>query len=204
MDCSTSARQDGPTLAKRHRLGWIVPEENDGLRRAANIWRASIPLNGTLAEVYLRQHRKLDVTRLGDLSHALRYQPDLQAMIGLMTYPALGLACGVHRTFLSADGSKRERRMLGRAGAICLSRDEDVTTGLGITEGIEDGLRILLSGWRPMWACGSTSGIDSFPVLPGVECLTVFADNDDAGIRAAERCVQRWHDAGAECRVVTP
>jgi putative DNA primase/helicase len=93
--------------------------------------------------------------------------------------------------------------MLGRAGVIRLSPDEDVTTGLGITEGIEDGLRVLLAGGSPVWACGSAGGIDGFPVLLGIECLTVFADNDDAGIRAAKRCEQRWHDAGEECRVVT-
>jgi putative DNA primase/helicase len=86
--------------------GVIVPdEENDGLRRAANIWRASVPPNGTLAEVYLRQHRKLDIPKLGDLDHVLRFQPDLQSMVGLMSYPALRVACGVHRTFLNADGS---------------------------------------------------------------------------------------------------
>jgi putative DNA primase/helicase len=53
----------------------IIPTEDDDgdrLRRAANIWRASVPLDGTLAEVYLRQHRKLDVSKLGNLSHALR------------------------------------------------------------------------------------------------------------------------------------
>jgi putative DNA primase/helicase len=177
-------------------------DDGDRLRRAANIWRASVPLDGTLAELYLRQHRKLDISRLGDLSHVLRYQPDLQAMIALMTYPALGEACGVHRTILDGDGRKLERKMLGRAGVIRLSPDEDVTMGLGVAEGVEDGLRILLSGWRPVWACGSAGAIASFPVLPAIESLSIFPDSDDAGLRAAEQCAQRWHDAGAECRVV--
>ena len=37
--------------------------------------------------------------------------------------------------------------MLGKAGVVRLSSDEDVLEGLGICEGIEDGLAILVSGW---------------------------------------------------------
>jgi hypothetical protein len=36
--------------------------------------------------------------------------------------------------------------MLGRAGVIRLSRDDAVMGGLGITEGVEDGL----AGWSPI------------------------------------------------------
>ena len=65
-----------------------------------------------------------------------------------MRDPVTDRPTGIHRTYLAADASKIERRMLGRAGCIKLSPDEDVTLGLGICEGLEDGLSILLSGWR--------------------------------------------------------
>jgi hypothetical protein len=95
---------------------------------------------------------------------------------------------GIHRTLLNADGTKRERKMLGTQGVIRLSRDGEVTRGLGIAEGVEDGLRILLSGWRPVWAATSAGGIERFPVLSGIECLTVFADDGKAGMEAAQAC----------------
>ena len=115
-----------------------------------------------------------------------------------MTDPVSGEPIGVHRTFLNDDGTKRERKMLGRAGVVRLSPDEDVTLGLGITEGIEDGLAILASGWSPIWAALSCGGIERFPVLSGIEALTIFHDRDEAGIRAAEICAERWTAAGKE------
>ena len=63
--------------------------------------------------------------------------------------------------------------------------DEDVTLGLGITEGLEDGISILLSGWRPIWCASSAGAIAKFPPLGGVQQLSVFADRDDAGLTAA-------------------
>jgi putative DNA primase/helicase len=44
----------------------------------------------------------------------------------------------------------------------------------------------------------------NFPVLAGIECLSIFADHDDAGQRAAKQCAQRWADGGRYARIVTP
>ena len=46
----------------------------------------------------------------------------------------------------------------------------------------------------------------NFPVLDGIEFLTVFADNDENGIgqEAAIACAQRWMEAGREAEVLTP
>jgi hypothetical protein len=54
-----------------------------------------------------------------------------------------------------------------------------------------------------VWAAGSAGGIATFPVLPGVDALTVFADRDDGGtgLRAGERCAERWRAAGREAVV---
>ena len=62
------------------------------------------------------------------------------------------------------------------------------------------------AGWSPVWAACSAGGIARFPVLPGVEALTIFADNDDggAGTRAAEACARRWAEAGREARIFAP
>jgi len=115
---------------------------------------------------------------------------------------------GVHRTFLKPDGSGRdgEKMMLGAArdGVVKLSNDADVSFGLGIAEGLESALSVLSAGWAPIWAALSAGGIRRFPVLGGVETLTIFADADDAGLKAAEDCARRWSDAGREVRIVVP
>jgi hypothetical protein len=95
-------------------------------------------------------------------------------------------------TIVVLDDGRKKKLMLGPRGVIRLSRDEDVTTGLGITEGIEDGLAVLLSGWSPVWAATCAPVIKSFPVLPGIEALTIFADCDVVGMEAAESCADRW------------
>lgn len=137
---------------------------------------------------------------LADLSHALRFNPGINAVIGLMDDPVSNDPTGIHRTFLNPDGTKRERKMLGRQGVIRLSRDEDVTLGLGITEGVEDGLSVLLSGWSPVWAATCAGAIKTFPVLPGIEALTIFADCDVVGTEAAQICAARWR--AEQCDVV--
>ena len=55
-------------------------------------------------------------------------------------------------------------------------------------------------GFRPAWALAGTSGIKGFPVLSGIEALTILVDNDQngAGQRAAQQCSERWAQAGLE------
>ena len=45
---------------------------------------------------------------------------------------------------------------------------------------------MLLSGWAPVWAASSAGAISKFPVLSGVECLTIFADCEEVGMNAAD------------------
>jgi hypothetical protein len=84
--------------------------------------------------------------------------------------------------------------------AIKLSHDEDVTEGLTIGEGTESVLAAMLLGFRPAWALGGTSGVKAFPVLSGIDALTILVDNDasGAGQNAAEQCSKHWIEAGHE------
>jgi DNA primase len=41
-------------------------------------------------------------------------------------------------------------------------------------------------------------------VLRGIEALTIFADQDSAGIEAARVCAGRWKEAGLEARILAP
>ncbi|TXL75633.1 virulence-associated protein E [Vineibacter terrae] len=135
----------------------------------------------------------------------------LPAMVALMRDAITNEPTGVHRTYLRPDGSGKAdvqpaKMMLGRsAGAVVkLTPDEDVTLGLGLSEGIEDGLAIINSGWRPIWACMSTGSMRTFPVLGGIEALTLFRDADAPGRDAAEAAAARWRDAGRAAAIVAP
>lgn len=150
--------------------------------------------------------------------YPLRFHPTcprgaerLPAMVALMSDPASGKPCGIHRTFLLPDGSGKApgqaKMMLGAAGVIRLVPDAYLMDGLGIAEGIETSLAIMQRyGWAPVWAAGSAGGIGSFPVLPGIETLTIFPDADDSGasLRAAKQCAERWRAAGREVQQLAP
>lgn len=175
----------------------VDPERLRKSQDALSIWARAVPISGTLAETYLASR---GISFDGD---ALRFHPGSRAMIALMTDAITGEPCGVHRTFLDRDGKKIDRKMLGRAaGAVVrLAADEVVTRGLGIAEGIETALR---APFWPMWACLSAGTMKTFPVLPGITSLSVFADQDKAGLDAANACGERWHAAGAEVIMAAP
>ncbi len=179
--------------------------DDDAKRRtefAMRLWHESKPLNGTPGAAYFTVHRSLDLDRLGDLSHCVRWHAGKRMIVALMHDPLTGVERGIHRIFLNADGTKVERKMLGRAGVVRISPDEDVTGGLALAEGAEDGLAIMLSGWKPIWAATSCGAISRFPVLSGIEALTIFADNDKPGIEAARTCAARWNSARREATIL--
>src|SRR5262249_576917 len=82
-------------------------------------------------------------------------------------------------------------------GVIRLSRDEQVTQGLVIGEGIETCATALL-GVAPVWSCMDAGHVAAFPVLAGIESLTVLIDDDAAGRRAFAEVRERWQYAERE------
>lgn len=187
------------------------------LEAAARVWAEGRPIAGTIAEKYLAC-RGITCCLTADLRFHPRCwnkesQTHLPAMLALLRDIASDEGCGVHRTWLARDGSSKAniqtpKKMLGRAkgAAIKLCPDADVVHGLGIVEGIETGLSLMSIGWSAVWAVGSAGAIGAFPVLGGVEELTVFADNDpsEAGLRQARVCANRWRAAGRETSITIP
>jgi hypothetical protein len=188
-------------VAPRHLVDRESNDVGERIECALKIWEASVPLADTLSWRYFTERRELHIGLLDDLDYCLRWHDGERAVIALMTDPVTNEPTGIHRTFLNSDATKRERKMLGKQGAIRLSPDEEVTQGLGICEGIEDGLSILLSGWAPIWAATSAGAIQNFPVPSGIEVLTIFHDNDTTGMSAAIACADRWVSAGREARL---
>ena len=205
-----SWRRRGDELPRpRPRPAPLVPDDEAARMAAAlRLWGGARDAQDTLLERYLASRGlELDDRAAG----SLRFHPALRfegrttpGMIALFRDLRTDEPCGLHRTFLSPEGGKRGRRMLGRAkdAAVKLDPEGEVTLGLGIAEGIESGLAARRL-FRPLWALGSAGAIRDFPVLGGVEALTIFADADPTGQAAAETCAARWVAAGAEVAILT-
>jgi putative DNA primase/helicase len=180
---------------------------------ALRLWNEAYNPCDTLAAVYLAAR---GLTLSDDVAgDVIRFHPNLKfeslrvgAMVALFRDVASNEPCGVHRTFLGADGRKLDRKMLGRAkgAAVKLDADQNVTLGLHIGEGLETCLAASLAGFRPVWALGSANGIAAFPVLAGINAITILGEANDGGAnrRAAQACAARWIDSGREAFIVAP
>jgi putative DNA primase/helicase len=192
---------------------------------ASALWKECVSIRCTLAETYL-VHRGLNLPSEALSGRALRFHPfcpfrlqtggvvRLPAMIAAMVDIRSNEFRGVHRTALAAGGLGKAdvvglgnpKKMLGPAAGACikLSPDEEIAAGLHIAEGIETALACLAKGFRPTWVALSAGGISAFPIIPGIEAFTIFADHDPAGTRAATICGERWSRAGREVTITTP
>ena len=164
-------------------------------------------------------NRKLELPE-GTAGRVIRFHPSCPfrdqgrypAMIALLRHIKTDEPRGIHRTALTDGGKKAAipfpRLALGpKAGAaIKLSADEDVTNGLSIGEGIETTIAGMMLGFTPAWSVGDAGELGFFPVLSGIESLTIFVDNDinGAGQRRARQCSESWTEAGCEVFRVTP
>ncbi|XYD12629.1 toprim domain-containing protein (plasmid) [Methylobacterium sp. NMS12] len=184
------------------------------IERVRRIWdEAERDPRGTLVERYLNQHRKLDLPA-SVCGHAVRYLargPWEAERVPMMLCSYRDLATnevvGLHRTRLDPDTAcKIGRKMLGRAGgaAIKLTPDAEVTMGLALAEGVESALAGMALGFVPMWATGSVGGIAAFPILSGIEALTICAETGAASEKAIEEVGTRWSAAEREVDVVVP
>ena len=203
----------------------ITPPELDKQKLARTIWEESRSIAGTLAQTYL-ECRGLEPAAEWFSGDALRFHPGcpfrletgetvrLPALTAVMRDDRTDAFRGVHRTALAADGRAKStvaylgsaKKMLGAAGgaSVKISPDEDVCSGLHIAEGIETALACLSMGHRPIWAVMTAGAVGDFPVLAGIEVLTIFEDHDAAGRKAAERCGSRWFQAGLTVRFIRP
>lgn len=196
----------------------VAPNEDNAARiaRAVKIWNEAAPAQGTVVEHYLAG-RGLEL-RVHE-HEVIRFHPRcpwrdeaenrtiyVPAMIAAMRAIDGNKITAVHRTRLTPVGAKVDRRMLGQASgaAIKLDADDAVTMGLAIGEGIESCLAARQLGFQPVWALASAGAVAAFPVLSGVEALTMLGENDTSSDKAMGQCAQRWHAAGKEITIVTP
>jgi putative DNA primase/helicase len=200
--------------------GSSVPDDAERTRRALQLWHQAGPIiAGSLASIYLVTRRCVVVETLPDLHSVLRWHPSCPwesgqhgCMVALWTDVRTGAPRGIHRTAIGADGAKIGRKALGpKAGCVIrLWPDDSVTTAIVIGEGIESvagaATRIRHHGalLQPAWSCGDAGNLRSFPVLPGIEVLTILVDHDGAGQAAAAECSARWTKAERKVVRLTP
>ena len=209
-----------PVTSCRHRQGSNVV--TDQLERpvraeakatfAKRIWAESRAAVGTPVESYLKG-RGLTV----EPPATLRYHPGLKhgptglflpAMVAAVTTGPGRDVAAVHRTFLVADGRKKapvsqNKMMLGpcSGGAVRLAAAGEE---LLLAEGIETALSVLQATGKPTWACLSTSGLKAIILPPEVKTVTIAADGDGAGEKAAQEAARRFYTEGRKVKIARP
>jgi len=192
-------------------------------RRALAIWSETVDPRGTPVWWHLAV-RGVALGGLPSRIHTvLRWHPYCPwgtggarhgCMVALWTDAVTRKPRAIHRTAISDAGEKVGRKTLGpNAGCVIrLWPDEDVERRLVIGEGIETTLaaatRIQHRGTllTPAWATGDAGHLERFPVLPGIEALTVLVDYDEhgRGQLATAECARRWTAAGREVTQLIP
>ena len=180
------------------------------------LWRQAIPVEGTLAHLYLRG--RLD-NRLEKIPPTLRYLPDAKYASTGETYPCRLAAVtrfptreviALHRTFLSRDGFRKApvnntKMMLGpvRGGAVRLA---PAGKDLIIAEGLETGLTVQVMLKKPAWAALSSQNMRSviLPPLPLAQNVYIAQDNDPAGQSAAVALADKAWAEGRTAYILQP
>ena len=162
---------------------------------ALALWRAAETLIGSPGEWYLN-YRGLTVSALR--SGVARFHPACPrsgdrapAVIVLMRSIFDGAPCAIQRIFIRDGVKDGKPMMLGPAGNAAMKLAPKGPT-LTICEGFETGLWLQSNGHAPVWALGSAGALARFPLLDGIDQLTVAYDRDPAGKRAFWEVYERW------------
>lgn len=179
---------------------------------ALKIWNQSVDPTGSVVDRYLREERALTLSP--DIAgsvvrwhRGMRYNDTtLDCMVCLMRNVLTDEPTAIHRTFLSRDGKKIDRRMLGvaKGAAIKIDREPNFAGALTIGEGFETALASRLAGLGPAWALGSAGSIQTFPVVAAIQRLTILAENDPTSRRAVRVVKDRYLKSRRPVDVVTP
>jgi phage/plasmid primase-like uncharacterized protein len=179
---------------------------------AARLWRGSAPAAGTIADTYLTGRALPGLAA----STALRFRGDchhpeggrLPALVALVQ-DVTGAPIAAHRTYLRRDGTGKAsvepaKATLGPVwgGAIRL---DAIAEELVLAEGIETSASAGRLLNLPAWSAVSAGNLAQGLVLPaGVRRVTIAADHDGPGERAAQRAALRWQREGRTVRIARP
>ena len=199
--------------APRHTSRTAAGERRDKRAAARRVWDATRPLAGTVAERYF------DARGVGHAAGApaLRFHPKLSHPAAPGRFPVLvagaqdahGRFVGVQRTYLHGPDKAAVvpvRANLGslRGGAVRIS--EPVNGRLLLGEGIETtAAAVLVLDWSGgAWAALSTSGLRAVEIPEHVRHVTIAADRDAGGLRAAAGLAKRLEGEGRAVEIRVP
>lgn len=190
------------------------PASEERVARARRLWEESRPLRHTVATAYLR--RRAIPAGLWD-SPALRFHPSMTSLDDRIRRPAFvagitgadGALQGVQVTLLTAHGTAKAavptpRRVIGKlmGGVVRLA---EVRDELAIGEGVETLLSASEMFGVPAWAALSADNLARIVISKPLRRIIIAADNDDAGIRAADALRGRMtHSTIVEMEVAPP
>jgi putative DNA primase/helicase len=225
--CLVGCSQDSVIAALRGRGLWSNGDENVSRQTtdrnadrhralALALWDESRDARNTLGEAYLWQ-RDLELPQ--DAVSVIRFNPRcprgsarVPALVVLMRNYLTRQPQAVQRIFLTQKAVKDGTpQMLGPAGGCAMMLtswhatfwdDLSFCPRLFVVEGCETGLALLRDGYRVVWALGDAGHIRVLPVLFGVGCLVICADNDLPGLSAAEACAMRWNASSHQRAVI--
>jgi Toprim domain len=188
-------------------------------RRALELWRQAVPIAGTLAADYLAARGILELPP--DIDEVLRFHRRCAfgserhpCLVALMRDAITDAPRAIQRTALTPAGAKLDRLTLGPKSdaAVKLWPDAEISQALVIGEGLETTLAAAMqiehrgTLLRPAWAVADAGNLAAFPVMSGIEALTILVDHDASGTGqdAAQACAKRWLAAGREVIRLTP
>lgn len=179
-------------------------------RQAQEIWNASIPVPGTLVQVYL-QSRGITL-----LQASLRFHPNLPhptgskwpCMVAGVKDSVTHKVTAVHRTFLDVDGTGKapiqpQRMILGRCSGNAVQLAQACGTLL-VAEDIETVLSGIQACKLAGWAALSATGLSKLILPNKVTKVIVLADADPTGEAAAKACASRWIYNGRQVLIARP
>jgi hypothetical protein len=192
-----------PATRKRER------EPRNG-EAALDIWRTCGPIEGTVAEAYLRG-RGIALSIPPTLRHhsALKHGPtglDFPALVAAVQAPT-GKVAAVHRTYLLPDGRGKApvnspKMALGPIGAGAV-RLGPAKAAMALAEGIETGLSAMQLFDIPVWAALG-SRLDRVELPGWVIEVQIFGDNGEPGHKAAQGAAEALTAQGRRVAIRYP
>jgi hypothetical protein len=206
--------RSGPASPTRN-----AADESEQLRKLAyveTLWREAVLIPATPGESHLLK-REVDATLMpghGGLRWLRRCPWGKGNVTGCIVARYSDVRTGELRGLWRRPLTGEKPKSLGpqKGCVIRLWPDHMVTTRLVLGEGVETvasaALHVEHRGkfLQPAWAAGCADNLMNFPVLDGVEALTLLVDNDKsgAGQKITSGCAQRWARAGREVILLTP
>ena len=191
-------------------------DEFDSRDRARRLWAKRQPIQGSIAETYLRKRRGYDgpiPATLGFLPALGEFAPAMIAAFGNAVEIEPGAlliedqaVTGLHLTRLRADGLSKanceaSKITVGRGNTspIVLAPPNDLQS-LAIAEGIEDALSIHAATGIGAWAAGTANRLPAMAhhVPDYIDCVTIAVDDDDVGEKYATELAEGLTTRGIE------